>query len=421
MSDSAKGGTGLSDHKTEFEARAGRVRTAIALGTPDRVPFVPTMGNLAALEYGVSVKDAMTDQTRLIPALDRLLEDMQPDYFYTVDFFPKGALDVLKPLYVNYPGKTAEFGDNFTYQVADHTFLEDEEYDEFLKDPSAFLTHRVLARKYGALAGLELLNPYSLCGSTVMGFAALAAPPLAGALEAMLAAGRETQAYLQSTAALNAHLVEKGFPVWGSAVASAPFDMFADNIRGLIQTVMDLKTDPELLAQAVDRFADVAIPDAIALARLSHTDNVFIPLHVGVDEFMSPEDYERYYWPSLKRMLCALIDAGITPFVFCEGNYRTRLSCIKDVPKGKVVYFFEKQDMAKAKRELEGIACVAGNLSTSVLMCGTPEQVVDETRRLLDLCAGGGGYLMSNDISLDNCRRENLAAWYEAVEKYGRY
>lgn len=404
-----------------FIERATRVKTAIALGTPDRVPFVPTMGNLAALEYGATIKAAMEDQTTIIPALDRLLEDVKPDYFYTPDFFPKQTLDILKPININYPGKDASFGDNFTYQVADHSFMEDDEYDAFLQDPSAFLMHRVLAEKYSALGGLKLLNPYNLSGATVMGFASLAAPPLRSALEAMLEAGKATQAYIESSVAVNMHLIQKGFPVWGSAVASAPFDLFADNIRGLLNTVMDLKTDPELLGQAVDRFTDVVIADAIALAKMSHSDNIFVPLHIGVDEFMSPADYEQFYWPSLKKLLCALVAADITPFVFCEGNYYTRLNCLKDVPKGKVVYFFEKQDMARAKRELEGIACIAGNVSTTTLMCGTKEQVVEETRRLLDLCAPGGGYMMSNDISIDNCKRENLAAWYEAVEKYGCY
>ena len=411
----------MNERNDAFSARVTRVKTAVTLGTPDRVPFVPTMGSLVALEYGVSVKEAMTDQSTIIPALDRLLEDIKPDYFYTPDFFPKNTLDILRPININYPGKAPAFDDNFTYQVADHTFMEDDEYDVFLKDPSAFLMHRVLAKKYEALAGLKLLNPYNLCGSTVMGFAALAAPPLAGALEAMLAAGKATQMYIDSSVAVNMHLIKKGFPVWGSAVASAPFDIFADNIRGLLNTVMDLKTDPELLAQALDRFTDVVIADAIALAKMSHSDSVFVPLHIGVDEFMSPADYEQYYWPSLKKLLCALVAADLTPFVFCEGNYYTRLNCIKDVPKGKIVYLFEKQDMAKAKRELEGIACVAGNMSTATLMHGSTEQVVTETRRLLDLCAPGGGYIMSNDISIDNCKRENLAAWYEAVEKYGRY
>ena len=254
-----------------------------------------------------------------------------------------------------------------------------------------------------------------------MGFAALSAPPLAQAFEAMAAAGRAVGEYVQSSVDLNMHLIHKGYPVWGSAVASSPFDDFADNIRGLINTVMDLKTDPELLAEAVDRYTQVSIPAAINLAKISHMDNVFIPLHLGIDEFMSPDDYNQYYWPPLKKLLLALTEADITPFVFCEGNYYTRLETLKDVPKGKVVYFFEKQDMAKAKNILGGTACIAGNLDTNLLTYGTKAQVEEETKRLLDICAPGGGYMMSNNISLDNCKRENLAAWYEAVEKYGKY
>lgn len=405
----------------QFAQRSKRVMAAIHLKEPDRVPFVPTLGNVIALEYGVSIQDAMLDQKKVIPALGRMLGDMKPDYFYAPDFFPKHTLDILKPVNINYPGKTPEMGLNFTYQVADHTFLEDGEYDLFLKDPSDFLMKKVLAVKYPALAGLGLLNPYSLCGSTVMGFASFAAPPLTKALEVLLEAGKTTQAYIDSSVALLMHLMEQGYPVWGSVVASHPFDDFADNIRGLLNTVMDLKTDPELLAEAVDRYTQVCIPAVISLAKRSRSDNVFIPLHIGVDEFMSPEDYDAYYWPPLQKMLRALIDAGLTPFVFCEGNYYTRLQTIKDVPKGKVVYFFEKQDMANAKRILGDTACVAGNFDTGLLMHGTREQITEETKRLLDVCAPGGGYMMSNSISLDNCKPENLSAWYEATVKYGVY
>ncbi len=404
-----------------FAERMQRVQQAIRLEQPDRVPFVPTIGNVVALEYGVSIKDAMLDQRNIIPALDLMLSDMQPDYVYTPDFFPKRGMDILRPININYPGKRPEYGDNFTYQTVDHEFMGDEEYEEFLRDPSRYLMHRVMAKKFEALGGLEMFNPYSLCGSTVMGFAALAAPPMQQALQALLDAGKEVAGFVQTGVDVTMHLIQKGFPVWGNAVAMNPFDDFADNIRGLINTVMDLKTDPELLAEAVDRYTEVCIPAAIGLCKMSHSDNIFIPLHLGVDEFMSPDDYEQYYWPPLKKLIHAVIAAGITPFVFCEGNYFTRLDVIKDVPKGKVVYFFEKQDMAMAKKKLGDVACIAGNLDSNLLQYGTKDEITEATKRLLDICAPGGGYMMSNAISLDNAKRENLAAWFEAVEKYGRY
>ena len=407
--------------KELFAQRMERVQKAIALETPDRVPFVPTLGNVAALEYGATIKDVMMDERNLIPAMDKLLETFKPDYLYSMDFFPKQGMDILQPININYPGKKPEFGDNFTYQTIDHEFMGDDEYEDFLKDPSAYLMHKVMAEKFGALGGLKMFNPYSLCGSTVMGFAALAAPPMQQALQAMMDAGNAVAQYIGTTVEVNKYLMEKGFPVWGSAVASHPFDDFADNIRGLVNTVMDLKTDPDLLAEAVDRYTDVTIESAIGLCKMSHSDNIFIPLHIGVDEFMSPDDYNEYYWPPLKKMINALVKADITPFIFCEGNYYTRLETIKDVPKGKVVYFFEKQDMANAKKVLGGTACIAGNFDTNLLAYGTKEQIVEETKRLLDICAPGGGYLMSNAISLDNGKPENLTAWYEAVEKYGKY
>ena len=64
---------------------------------------------------------------------------------------------------------------------------------------------------------------------------------------------------------------------------------------------------------------------------------------------MSPDTYEKFYWPCLKRCIMTVIENEMTPVVFCEGNYNTRLEVISDVPKGKVVYMFEKVDLKKAK------------------------------------------------------------------------
>ena len=36
---------------------------------------------------------------------------------------------------------------------------------------------------------------------------------------------------------------------------------------------------------------------------------------------MSNEQFARFYWPSLKTLLVALIDAGVTPMPFFEGDY----------------------------------------------------------------------------------------------------
>lgn len=401
--------------------RSIRVKTAIELGTPDRVPFIPMLGNIYCLDYGVTMKDGMSDYNNVIPAIDRLLKDCEPDVLNNPPIFPLKAMERLDAQYFGWPGKKPEYDDNFIYQMYDGCFLEEDQYDEFLRDPSRYLLQKVLPKKYPALAGLAFLDPYALCTTNVMGFAGLGIPPAQAAFQALAEAGGIVGQHAGLMGAGAMHAVELGFPMFGSSTVMSPFDDFADSIRGLVNTVTDLITCPELLAEAVDRYADVTIPSGIALAKMTHQQYIFIPLHCGVDEFMSPENYEKYYWPPLKKLINAVIAADLTPLIFCEGNYKTRLDILQDVPKGKVIYFFEKQDMKLAKEKLSGIACIGGNMSAEMLAHGTKEQIVEETKRLLDMLAPGGGYVMSNDIILDHCAEGNLNAWYEATLKYGTY
>lgn len=94
---------------------------------------------------------------------------------------------------------------------------------------------------------------------------------------------------------------------------------------------------------------------------------------------------------------------------------------LTDVPKGKVLYHFENVDMKRAKKMFSDIACISGNLSITSMEFGTKQQVIDETKVLLDICAPGGGYLFDFNGSLENSKRENLEAMFETLDKYGKY
>lgn len=59
--------------------RGMRLGATVNLQEPDRVPFVPQVGNFYCYGYGVSLKDGMTDFTTVYPAMDEFLKDCQPD------------------------------------------------------------------------------------------------------------------------------------------------------------------------------------------------------------------------------------------------------------------------------------------------------------------------------------------------------
>ena len=70
---------------------------------------------------------------------------------------------------------------------------------------------------------------------------------------------------------------------------------------------------------------------------------------------------------------------------------------------------------------LELNACIGGGMKTGTLMFGKPEDVEEEVKRTLDIMMPGGGYFSANTVALDKVPAENMHAWREAIEKYGKY
>ena len=57
-----------------------------------------------------------------------------------------------------------------------------------------------------------------------------------------------------------------------------------------------------------------------------------------------------------------------------------------------------------------------------ILETGTPEQVTDAVKRLLDVCAPDGGYIFDVNTTIDyGVKHENVLAMFDAVKTYGKY
>lgn len=406
-----------------YEERMQRVMTAVGCKEePDRVPFVPSLSNFFAMHYNISIKDFMTDCRKLIPAIMQALKDFDFDMVSGIGGYPIPPMEILGFNNARWPGEYYGLPDDTIYQFVDKTFLDEDDYDLYLKDPSDYLLTKAIPDRYDNLQGLRNLHVVNLMGQNIMSMAPFADPNVRQALKNLLDAGEKLQEYFQGSGEAAKAVIEAGYPVYGKAACFCPFDEFAHNVRGLINTCVDMLTDPELLMEAVTRWGDISIPAAIAKAKGMKQDFAFVPLHCGAEEFMSLDNYQKYYWPHLKRLIEALVGADITPIIVCEGKYQSRLETITDVPRGKVMYMFENVDLKVAKRTLEGIACVAGGMPTQLLLKGgNKETVRDQVKRIMDDCAPGGGFIMSNTLGLDNVEHDLMLEWKEATFEYGRY
>ena len=77
----------------------------------------------------------------------------------------------------------------------------------------------------------------------------------------------------------------------------------------------------------------------------------------------------------------------------------------------------------KGKEIFGDYACIRGNVPASLLITGTPKQVEDYVKKMIEGCAEGGGYLVDGGVSgiPDEAKMENVKAMTDAVFKYGVY
>jgi uroporphyrinogen-III decarboxylase len=136
---------------------------------------------------------------------------------------------------------------------------------------------------------------------------------------------------------------------------------------------------------------------------------------------MSDKAFEKFYWPSLKKTINAFIDEGILVTLFAEGSYETRLDSVNEFPKGAVQWLFDRTDMGKAKKALGDKCCIAGNVPTSLMATGTPKQVKEYCKKLIETCAPGGGYILACGAAIDNGKVENVRAMIDSAKEYGVY
>ena len=407
--------------ENNLEQRIARVDAAVALREGDRVPMAPKIGMAYAQTAGIDRYEALNDARLLRPGVEKFLQTYPCDLFWAGSGYPIPMMETLGTTAIRWPGATCGVPLNQGFQIVDGTYMEEDEYDEFLRDPSHFCMTKVFPRKHKKLAGLAKLNFHEVVEfGHYASMAAFADPEVRQALLTLMFAGEQAVEWQRNSALLRETALACQTPLGALAVQNAPYDMLADNIRGFLNVPMDLYEIPEKVTAAIDIMTEYALQN---VRRLKNTGSkyCFMPLHGGTDDFMSLEDYRTFYWPSLRRVMEEIIDCGMIPYVFCEGKYDTRLEVLREVPRGKVIYMFEQVDIARAKAVLGDTACICGNLPTSLLLYGKPHEVVDETRRLLDTCASGGGFLMDCSIVLDHYKEENLEAWFDTTLQYGRY
>lgn len=405
-----------------YKKRTQRVIDALQLKKPDRVPVMLPVSNFPIYNAGGTLEKAMYDYDEIRRAWLEYISTFDTDIYRSpVLVLPGAVFESLDYKLYKWPGHGLS-SNAPSYQAVEGEYMMADEYDALIEDPSDFWMRVYLPRVFGAFEPFRMLAPFTtLVEVPIFYFLPYMAPPVQDMLQKLLDAGKETAKWFRVINECDRAALAAGFPSFNGGAVKAPFDVIGDTMRGTQGIMMDMYRQPEKLLEAMEKLVPINIKSAVAATDRAGGQIAQMYLHKGSDGFMSPKQFEKFYWPTLRKVIMGLIDEGIVPMLFAEGNYDSRLEVVKDLPKGSVLWWFDQTDMARARKILGGNACISGNVPTSVLCTSTPQTVKDYCRKLIETAGADGGFILTGGALVDNAPAENLRAMMEAAQEYGVY
>ena len=413
-----------AEAEAAYKASITRIKDAVQLKkTPDRVPIALLPSMFPFLSAGMTIQEAMYDYDKCAAAFRKFILEFKPDmHIGAAQAGPGKFYEILDYKLYKWPGHGV--APEHCYQCVEQEYMKAGEYDLLMTDPSFYFRNFYLPRVFGALEGFTMLPP--LTGileiyGVAFNFIPYALPPVQGTFQALFEAGAEALKWAMVIGGLNAELATLGYPNILGGFTKAPFDTIGDTLRGTKGIVMDMYRQPDKLLKALETLVPIMIGMGIGSAQQTGNPQIFIPLHKGADGFLSDEQFRKFYWPTLKAVILGLIDGGCIPFPALEGHWGSRLEIIQDVPRGKTMWMVDQTDMARVKQTLGEKACLIGNVPSSMLKLGTPQEVKDYVKKLIDTAGKDGGFILSNGAFFDEAKPENVKAMVEAAREYGVY
>ena len=296
-----------------YKERATRIKDAIQLKKkPDRVPVMLIPSFAPAYYSGLTPHDVMYDYDKIKPAWKKFSLDFQPDSHGGCAVPSPGKfLEILDFKLYKWPGHGVS--KETTYQAIEGEYMKADEYDILIHNPLYFFYYIWPSRVFGALEPIATL-PHLSCLTEMYGvsvpFFPYGLPPVKAAYKALLEAGDEALKWIGVVGGFDEEMPALGFPAHQAGPTKAPFDVIGDTLRGTKGIMLDMYRQPDKLLQAMEALTPMFIQLGVGAAKQAGNPLIFMPLHKGADGFLSDEQFKKFYWPTLRKVIMGLIDEG---------------------------------------------------------------------------------------------------------------
>ncbi len=369
--------------------RRERIKAAVALRRPDRVPVVPDFDSYPARYYGITQRELLFDMRKAEAALEAVMRDLQFDGHHLFLGGSGPFVTVGMPMKVRLPGRDG-VGDDEPMQAMEEELEGPEVYAEIKRRGFLPVYLRSVRRATPELASPRTAVPYG-----------------ASFLRYLLGFRRHIRRW-----------EGRGVPCLGGTPPNVlPFDILSGT-RSLVPFSKDLRRRPDEILGAIPSVTAFSARLMVSGVRGFGSRFCFIGSARTSGTFISPADFERFVLPSLVELTGKVLAAGATPFFHFDSDYTPMLPFFRELPRAScILNLDEATDIFKAKEVLGDHMCLMGNVPASMFTLGTVEEMYAYCERLVREVGAGGGFILSSSCSVPpESKPENVKAMIDSVQ-----
>lgn len=208
---------------------------------------------------------------------------------------------------------------------------------------------------------------------------------------------------------------EYGVPNLCAGGYQMPFEFFVSGLRGLKNTSLDLRRHKEEMIEAMEAIDERLWGEFMSYAPYIENDGTFVfdtytcPMAYTL---LSPKQFEKFYWPWMKKYFDFVAEHDQTAFIYAEGAIKNKLEFLQDLEDKRFGILLEQDDPVEIREKLPNFTLMGG-YPTTLLGEGTVEQCVDKAKEMMETVNYDGNWIFSFDklASFEGgVKRENLLA-----------
>jgi len=390
----------MDEKMTLFNERFLRYKTVMECGKPDKLPVCVGVGDWVAKYSGYTIQEIFYNIEKCDEAVNNILSELP------IDIFGGGPTLWWPPMFDAMGSKLYKFpgiglDENSTFQYVEEEHMKVEDYDDFIKNPTEWLATNFLPR-----ISKEFENPGSYRATVALIKSSVAFAMFGNVLGGIMGKWIKNHSVVPQVA----------------GITKAPFDTLGDALRSLKGIMLDIHKRPEKVIAACEAIVPHNIKSAFASGGANLQFPCLVPLHRGAYPFLSPKNWDKFYWPTLKETIEGLWKLGKRVLFFAEGDWTPYLERISELPEQSIIFMIDTTDAKKAKKILGGKFCLQGGVPTTLLTYGTKESIKEYVKKVIEELAIDGGFILSaGGVLMGDAKKENIIAMIEAANEYGKY